>query len=86
MNFGQPLSPEQTAAYLRTLPAIRERCSKVHELAKKGELQYFKYHPKKENDVAEFCLSIIQVSRSVVPLTSHLLILNSGTLVLTTPR
>lgn len=27
--------------YLRTLPAIRERCSKVYEKAQKGELVYF---------------------------------------------
>ncbi|CAL1709458.1 unnamed protein product [Somion occarium] len=60
MNFGQPLTPQQTAIYLRTLPAIRERCNKVHELAKRGELQYFEYHPEKEEDVATFCLSIIQ--------------------------
>ena len=64
MNF--PLTPQQTAAYLRTLPAIRERCSKVHELAKKGELQYFEYHPEKENDVADFCLNIIQVRHYLV--------------------
>ncbi|KAI0080486.1 DUF1688-domain-containing protein [Panus rudis PR-1116 ss-1] len=60
MNFGKPLTPEQTAAYLRTLPAIRERCTKVHELAKEGKLQYFEYHPEKEDKVAAFCLSIIQ--------------------------
>lgn len=75
MNFGQPLSPQQTATYLRTLPAIRERCTKVHELAKKGELQYFEYHPEKENEVADFCLSIIQVRLSVPSLVSHLFIL-----------
>ncbi|KAI0795601.1 hypothetical protein C8Q75DRAFT_803467 [Abortiporus biennis] len=54
-----PLTPQQTAAYLRTLPAIRERCNKVHDLAKKGELEYFEYHPEKEDDVASFCLNII---------------------------
>lgn len=54
-------SPAQTAAYLRTLPAIRERCGRVHALAQKGELEYFEYHPEKENDAAAFCVNIIKV-------------------------
>lgn len=61
MNLAATLSPQQTAAYLRTLPAIRERCTKVHELAKKGQLQYFEYHPEKEEETAKFCLDIIKV-------------------------
>ncbi|TCD69763.1 hypothetical protein EIP91_006299 [Steccherinum ochraceum] len=60
MNFGQPLTPQQTAQYLRTLPAIRERCTRVHELAKQGKLQYFEYHPEHEDAVALFCLDIIK--------------------------
>ncbi len=54
-------SPAQTAAYLRTLPAIRERCGRVHALAQKGELEYFEYHPEKEQDAAAFCVNIIKV-------------------------
>lgn len=61
MNFGKSLTPEQTAAYLRTLPAIRERCGRVHALAKAGKLQYFTYHPEKEADAAAFCVDIIKV-------------------------
>ncbi|KAH9884629.1 hypothetical protein C8Q73DRAFT_660704 [Cubamyces lactineus] len=53
-------SPAQTAAYLRTLPAIRERCGRVHALAQKGELEYFDYHPEKERDAAAFCVEIIK--------------------------
>ncbi|KAI0628934.1 DUF1688-domain-containing protein [Trametes polyzona] len=53
-------SPAQTAAYLRTLPAIRERCGRVHALAQKGELEYFEYHPEKERDAAAFCVEIIK--------------------------
>lgn len=49
------------AMYLRTLPSIRERCLKVHDLAKRGGLQYFDYHPEKEDAVIEFCTSIIEV-------------------------
>ncbi|KAI0340318.1 DUF1688-domain-containing protein [Trametopsis cervina] len=59
MNLGIS-SPSQTATYLRTLPAIRERCSRVHNLAKEDKLQYFQYHPDKEEEVAEFCIEIIR--------------------------
>ncbi|KAI0088335.1 DUF1688-domain-containing protein [Irpex rosettiformis] len=59
MSLAQ-LTPQQTALYLRTLPAIRERCSRVHALAKEGKLQYFEYHPEKEDGVASFCIDIIQ--------------------------
>ncbi|KAL6299147.1 hypothetical protein BKA93DRAFT_742799 [Sparassis latifolia] len=59
MDFGQPFNAEQTVAYLRTLPAIRERCGRVHALARQGKLEFFEYHPEKEQDVAAFCISII---------------------------
>lgn len=59
------LTPEQTAAYLRTLPAIRERCSRVHALAREGKLQYFYYHPEKEDDVASFCIEIMKVRTEI---------------------
>lgn len=61
MNPLGELTSQTTAAYLRTLPAIRERCSLVHNLATQGKLQYFDYHPEKEVDVADFCLGIIKV-------------------------
>ena len=60
MSFAQN-TPQQTALYLRTLPAIRERCSRVHALATEGKLQYFDYHPEKEDDAADFCIDIIKV-------------------------
>ncbi|KZP16730.1 DUF1688-domain-containing protein [Athelia psychrophila] len=60
MNIATTLSPEATAAYLRTLPAIRERCGRVYDLAKKGQLQYFDYHPEREPDVTAFCIDIIK--------------------------
>jgi hypothetical protein len=64
MNLTANLSLEQKAAYLRTLPAIRERCGRVFDLAKDPEgckLEYFEYHPEKEADVTNFCISIIKV-------------------------
>ncbi|KAF9445426.1 DUF1688-domain-containing protein [Macrolepiota fuliginosa MF-IS2] len=60
MNPLGELTPQTTAAYLRTLPAIRERCSRVYDLATQGKLQYFDYHPAKEVDAADFCLGIIK--------------------------
>ncbi|KAG9015906.1 hypothetical protein FRB90_004216 [Tulasnella sp. 427] len=46
--------------YLRSLPAIRERCTRVHNLAQQGKLEYFDYHPEKETEVIDFCSQIIQ--------------------------
>lgn len=62
MSLTTKLTPEQTAAYLRTLPAIRERCSRVHTLATEGKLEYFDYHPEREDAVASFCIDIMKVS------------------------
>ncbi|KAF7419475.1 hypothetical protein PC9H_002066 [Pleurotus ostreatus] len=50
----------EQAAYLRTLPAIRERCTRVHTLAQKDGLQYFEYHPENEQTVVDFCAAIIE--------------------------
>lgn len=49
--------------YLRSLPAIRERCNRVFGLAQEGKLEYFDWVPDKEQDVVEFCKNIIQVRR-----------------------
>ncbi|PPQ72881.1 hypothetical protein CVT26_003502 [Gymnopilus dilepis] len=58
--LGNAIPAWETAAYLRTLPAIRERCGRVHDLAKEGKLQYFEYHPDKEEDVAKFCIDLMK--------------------------
>ncbi|KAJ7450066.1 hypothetical protein B0H11DRAFT_2078315 [Mycena galericulata] len=60
MSLAGQTTPAQTAAYLRTLPAIRERCTRVFELAKQGKLQYFEYHPENEVKVTAFCVDIIK--------------------------
>ncbi|KAJ7692908.1 hypothetical protein B0H17DRAFT_512940 [Mycena rosella] len=60
MNLTANTPPAQTAEYLRTLPSIRERCTRVFDLAKEGKLQYFDYHPEKEDDVTAFCVDIIK--------------------------
>jgi len=74
MNIlGSEVPVSQTALYLRTLPAVRERCARVFELAQEGKLEYFKYHPDQETPVADFCLDIIQVCLCNPPLpVSHL--------------
>ena len=68
-------STEQTIEYLRTLPSIRERCGRVHDLAKQGKLQYFDYHPEKEEDVTNYCIKIIRVCLRAlsIPLLTNLL-------------
>ena len=70
MNITSASSVENTVAYLRTLPSIRERCSRVHDLAKEGKLEYFDYHPEKEKDVVEFCAKIIEVRVKSVSMAS----------------
>jgi len=60
MNIAGIIPLEQKADYLRTLPAIRERCGRVYELAREGKLEYFDYHQEKEADVASFCIDIMK--------------------------
>jgi hypothetical protein len=62
---AQSSSRMQTIEYLRTLLSIRERCGRVHDLAKQGKLQYFEYHPEKEEDVVNYCIRIIQVCQHI---------------------
>ena len=69
----QSVVPKLKAQYLLTLPAIRDRCSQVHDLAKEGRLEYFDYHPENEEKVAEFCLKIMQVTGFVRPQTGRCL-------------
>ncbi|TDL20700.1 DUF1688-domain-containing protein [Rickenella mellea] len=57
--LGVP-STSQMIAYLRTLPAIRERCARVFALAQQGKLEYFDYHPEKEANAEEFCANIME--------------------------
>jgi hypothetical protein len=61
MSLLGELNSQTAALYLRTLPSIRERCSRVYNLATQGKLLFFDYHPEKEEDVAAFCLNIIKV-------------------------
>ncbi|KDQ54086.1 hypothetical protein JAAARDRAFT_38699 [Jaapia argillacea MUCL 33604] len=60
MNTTSQFTPTVTAAYLRTLPAIRERCNRVYDLAKKGKLEYFEYHEDQESRAAAFCVEIMK--------------------------
>ncbi|PVG01550.1 DUF1688-domain-containing protein [Serendipita vermifera] len=53
-------SVKQRISTLRSLPTIRSRCTLVHNLAQKNKLEYFEYHPEKEQDVVEFCLNIMK--------------------------
>ena len=80
------LSREQMIEYLRTLPSIRERCGRVHDLAKQGKLQYFDYHPDKEEIVTDYCIRIIRVRillRFAVPLPFSLLTTTTTTSAIT---
>jgi hypothetical protein len=75
MNITSVSSVESTIAYLRSLPSIRERCSRVYDLAKEGKLEYFDYHPEKEEEVVKFCAKIIEVG---VPLYQNIRLLREN--------
>lgn len=80
MNLpGTGFSDHERIAYLQTLPSIRERCSRVHELAQKGRLQYFDYHPDKEVEVISFCAEIIKVIASRVS-SDNMIVIELGVL------
>ena len=50
------------AAYLKSIYAVRERCSIVHEKAKQNKLLHFDVDMSKFKDTAQFVVSIIKVS------------------------
>ncbi|EST07661.1 Protein of unknown function DUF1688 [Kalmanozyma brasiliensis GHG001] len=60
------VSPASTVspdvAYLRTLPAVRERCYKIFSTATStpSGLRYFTYDPTLEDAVADYCIAIIE--------------------------
>jgi hypothetical protein len=49
------------AGYLRSIYAVRERCSLVLEKAKRNQLRHFTVDMSKFNDTARFVVSIIKV-------------------------
>lgn len=53
------VSPD--VAYLRTLPAVRERCNQIFaSAAAAGGGEYFAYDASREDAVADYCIAIIQ--------------------------
>lgn len=50
------------AAYLKSIYAVRDRCSIVHERAKQNRLLHFDVDMSKFKDTAQFVVSIIKVS------------------------
>lgn len=62
MNLGIEIPVEQQIVYLRSLPAIREQCSLVFQLAERGTLDFWDYHSEAEPSVVQFCVDIIRVS------------------------
>lgn len=50
----------ESVAYLRSLPSIRERCTKIFKAGQRGELKYFTYNPDKEPEAVDYCIAIIK--------------------------
>lgn len=51
-----------TAAYLTSLPSIRDRCGQVFDLIVKGKSDHWDYHPEHLDTVVDYCASLIEVS------------------------
>ncbi|SPO23201.1 related to protein urg3 [Ustilago trichophora] len=59
LNPSSTVSP--AVAHLRTLPAVRERCTQIFNHASNhGGLTYFSYDVAREDDVADYCINIIK--------------------------
>ncbi|CEH14838.1 hypothetical protein CBOM_02656 [Ceraceosorus bombacis] len=54
------MSSDDVKTYLRSLPAIRERCASVFKLAEQGKLDWFDYQPDKLPHVVRYCTSIVE--------------------------
>lgn len=50
-----------SVAYLRSLPAVRERSQQVFDLIVQGKADHWDYHEDKMGDVVDFCASLIEV-------------------------
>lgn len=48
--------------YLLSLEAVRERASRVFNIAQSNGLNHFDYHPNKLSDAADFVAKVITVS------------------------
>lgn len=70
-------SLQDPVEYLCSLPSIRARCTQVHDLAKKGRLLYFDYHPEKEDEVVEFCKRVIEVRSAIISCIPELISIKS---------
>ena len=56
------------AAYLRSIGAVRERCSLVLQKAKKNQLNHFIVDMTKFHDTTKFVVSIIKVIKYPLPI------------------
>lgn len=52
--------PSDEVAYLRSLKSVRERCSAVFALAEQNKLDFWDVDLSKEEEVVEFCASLIK--------------------------
>lgn len=62
MDLPRPPDPQlDPAGYLRSLPAVRDRCALVTEKALRNELRHFDVDMRKFSDVITFVSNIIKV-------------------------
>lgn len=72
-KIAMPKSPDPNvdpAGYLRSIGAVRERCSIVLDKAKKNQLNHFEVDMTKFRDTTKFVVSIIKVGFTPPPTTN----------------
>lgn len=52
--------PTLTPAYLRSLPAVRQRSQLVYTLAQQDQLEFFTLHEDKLDEVVDYCIEVIK--------------------------
>eukprot|EP01116_Phalansterium_solitarium_P013881 TRINITY_DN31329_c0_g1_i1.p1 TRINITY_DN31329_c0_g1~~TRINITY_DN31329_c0_g1_i1.p1 ORF type:complete len:430 (+),score=155.97 TRINITY_DN31329_c0_g1_i1:190-1479(+) len=51
---------QNSIEFLRSLPAVRERCNRVYALAQNQQLKHFEFHPEKFDEIVKFVEEIIR--------------------------
>lgn len=71
MNRNMHASEAETVAHLRSAPAIRERAYHLFDLAVRGELAHFIYHPAALTPTADYVCDLIKTHYPTLDIPLH---------------
>lgn len=60
-TFGNPAIMNSDIQYLLSLQAVRDRANKVFDIAKRGALNHFEFHPEKLPTATDYIVNVISV-------------------------